>query len=108
MCCLGYRSVQLKNGNSEELELATLLVHVERRVIGVGTHTDTHTETHTRLTPILTPRLTLTLTPRLTPTLTPRLTTNQTRNYQFGVCVELVEGGGDDRGITLENHHLRL
>ncbi|XP_041454201.1 1-phosphatidylinositol 4,5-bisphosphate phosphodiesterase gamma-1-like isoform X1 [Lytechinus variegatus] len=30
----GYRSVQLKNGYSEELELATLLVHVDRRVIG--------------------------------------------------------------------------
>ncbi|XP_071504089.1 1-phosphatidylinositol 4,5-bisphosphate phosphodiesterase gamma-1-like [Diadema antillarum] len=30
----GYRSVQLKNGFSEELELATLLVHVDRRVIG--------------------------------------------------------------------------
>ena len=40
----GYRSIQLKNGFSEELELATLLVHVDRRVIGVSlTHICTHT-----------------------------------------------------------------
>ena len=32
----GYRSVPLKNGYSDELELATLLVHVDKRIIGVS------------------------------------------------------------------------
>ncbi|XP_072013746.1 1-phosphatidylinositol 4,5-bisphosphate phosphodiesterase gamma-1-like isoform X2 [Amphiura filiformis] len=36
----GYRSVPLKNGHSDDLELATLLVHVDKRVIGESDDSD--------------------------------------------------------------------
>ena len=43
----GYRSVPLKNGFNESIELASLLVYVDIQLVEVRVSPYTHTHTHT-------------------------------------------------------------